>query len=190
MPRARSLLVWLMRHVHLVEDELTKWLARNGTNSSPAYDLTDAVADRGTVSAPAPSGTSDRTTEDDSRQQVRQLVKQALEAPTAEQFTAFFDFTLRFRRLSVWNARMAHIQRPGATAIASEAEWRSVGRQVLPDAVPIIILWPFAMFGNLATRRPRSTGTKLAIPSQPEAYLTISFSAIWSQTSLSKRTSG
>jgi hypothetical protein len=39
---------------------------------------------------------------------------------------------------------MAHIQRPGATSIASEFEWRSVGREVLPDAVPIIILWPFS----------------------------------------------
>ncbi len=34
--------------------------------------------------------------------------------------------------------------RPGAKAIASEAEWQSVGRHVLPDAVPIIILWPFS----------------------------------------------
>lgn len=39
---------------------------------------------------------------------------------------------------------MAYIQRPGARAIASEYEWKSVGRYVLPDAVPIIILWPFS----------------------------------------------
>jgi hypothetical protein len=39
---------------------------------------------------------------------------------------------------------MAYIQRPGARAIASEYEWISVGRRVLPDAVPIIILWPFS----------------------------------------------
>lgn len=77
-------------------------------------------------------------------QQVRQLIKQALEAPTPQQFVDFFDFTLRFRRLSVWNARMAHIQRPGASAIATENEWRSIKRYVLPDAVPIIILWPFS----------------------------------------------
>jgi hypothetical protein len=80
----------------------------------------------------------------EAEKQVRQLVKQALETPTPDQFTAYFDFTFRFRRLSLWNARMAHIQRPGAIAIASEAEWISVDRYVLPDAVPIIILWPFS----------------------------------------------
>ena len=80
----------------------------------------------------------------DPQQQVRQLIKQALEAPTIEQLTEFLDFTNRFRRLAVWNARMVYIQRPGAKAIASEGEWRSVGRELLPDAVPIIILWPFS----------------------------------------------
>jgi len=39
---------------------------------------------------------------------------------------------------------MAYIQRPGARIIASEYEWTTVGRRVLPDAVPIIILWPFS----------------------------------------------
>jgi hypothetical protein len=37
---------------------------------------------------------------------------------------------------------MAYIQRPGARVIASEYEWKKVGRFVVPDAVPIIILWP------------------------------------------------
>ena len=35
-------------------------------------------------------------------------------------------------------------QRLGARVIASEFEWQTVGRCVLPDAVPIIILWPFS----------------------------------------------
>jgi IrrE N-terminal-like domain len=39
---------------------------------------------------------------------------------------------------------MAHIQRPGARILASEYEWQRVGRYVQPDAVPIIILWPFS----------------------------------------------
>ena len=80
----------------------------------------------------------------DQYRQVRQLIKQALETPTPDEFVQFFDFGTKFRRLSVWNARMAHIQRPGARAIATEHEWRRVGRWVSPDAVPIIILWPFA----------------------------------------------
>ena len=38
---------------------------------------------------------------------------------------------------------MARIQRPGAEIVATEYEWTKVGREVLPDAVPIIMLWPF-----------------------------------------------
>jgi hypothetical protein len=75
--------------------------------------------------------------------QVRQLIKQALESPTPEGLEQFLQFATKFRRLAVWNTRMAYIQRPGARMIASEYEWSRVGRKVLPDAVPIIILWPF-----------------------------------------------
>ena len=76
--------------------------------------------------------------------QIRQLIKQALETPTPAGLAEFLDFSTRFRRLAIWNARMAYIQRPGARIIASEFEWETVGRHVLPDAVPIIILWPFS----------------------------------------------
>jgi hypothetical protein len=82
--------------------------------------------------------------QDNGHSQVRQLIKQAIDSPTVESLADFLDFTTRFRRLAVWNARMAYIQRPGARVIASEFEWQSVGRHVLPDAVPIIILWPFS----------------------------------------------
>ncbi len=76
--------------------------------------------------------------------QIRQLIKQALESPTAEGLEQFLTFATRFRRLAVWNARMAYIQRPGARVVAPEYEWSRAGRYVLPDAVPIIILWPFS----------------------------------------------
>jgi hypothetical protein len=76
--------------------------------------------------------------------QIRQLIKKSLEAPTQEEFVEFLDFTTKFRRLSVWNAHMARIQRPGAKVIATEYEWKNVKRYVLPDAVPIMILWPFS----------------------------------------------
>jgi hypothetical protein len=73
---------------------------------------------------------------------VRQLLKQALEAPTPRGLEELLHFGSKFRRLSVWNAHMAYIQRPGARMIASESEWKKEGRYVQPDAVPIIILWP------------------------------------------------
>jgi hypothetical protein len=78
------------------------------------------------------------------RSSLRPLKKQALDTPTADDLVAFLDFAVRFRRLSIWNARMAQLQRPDARIIASEHGWTSVGRHVLPDAVPIILLWPSA----------------------------------------------
>jgi uncharacterized Zn finger protein (UPF0148 family) len=91
-----------------------------------------------------PIGNTGLATPEDQHQQIRQLIKQALDAPTPEGLADFLDFTTKFRRLAVWNARMAYIQRPGARVIASEFEWQTTGRHVLPDAVPIIILWPFS----------------------------------------------
>lgn len=75
--------------------------------------------------------------------QVRQLIKEALETTTPASLVQSLEFVTRFRRMSIWNARMVYIQRPGARAVASEYEWVKMGRHVLPDAVPIIILWPF-----------------------------------------------
>jgi hypothetical protein len=103
--------------------------------------------DQGGASLSQPlSGTGSTNPADDAegtRRQVRQLIKQALECPTPQGLANFLTFATRFRRLAVWNARMAYIRRPGARVIASEYEWTTVGRKVLPDAVPIIILWPF-----------------------------------------------
>jgi uncharacterized protein DUF955 len=93
---------------------------------------------------PEPGSKTDAQEENEAaRQQVRQLVKQALECPTPQGLFDFLTFATKFRRMAVWNTKMAHIQRPGARVIATEYEWNGVGRHVLPDAVPIIILWPF-----------------------------------------------
>jgi hypothetical protein len=39
--------------------------------------------------------------------QVQQLIKQALEVPTPKELENFLEFSRNFRRLSIWNARMA-----------------------------------------------------------------------------------
>src|SRR5260370_39018596 len=48
------------------------------------------------------------------RQQIRQLIKQALETPTAENLSDYLGFATSFRRLAACNTRMWYIQRPGA----------------------------------------------------------------------------
>jgi hypothetical protein len=94
---------------------------------------------------PDTSGLPDLENQEDIQDQyriVRQLLKQSLEKPTAKGLEDLLNFGTKFRRLSVWNAQMAYIQRPGARIIASEFEWNTQGRTVQPDAAPIIILWP------------------------------------------------
>jgi IrrE N-terminal-like domain len=98
----------------------------------------------GSIETPEPTELENRESAEGQYRQVQQLIKQALEVPTPEGLESFLEFSKNFRRLSIWNARMAYIQRPGARVIASEYEWKNVKRFVHPDAVPIIILWPFS----------------------------------------------
>jgi uncharacterized protein DUF955 len=110
-----------------------------------AYLAYARVQDEQPPSAEQPAATDLESQEDAEGQyrHVQQLIKQALELPTPKELESFLEFSKGFRRLSIWNARMAYIQRPGSRVIASEYEWRNVKRFVKPDAVPIIILWPF-----------------------------------------------
>jgi hypothetical protein len=43
---------------------------------------------------------------EDQHRQIRQLIKEALDLPTPEDFEKFLDFNTSFRRLGIWNARM------------------------------------------------------------------------------------
>ncbi len=76
--------------------------------------------------------------------QLSHLFYSALETQSADDLIEFAEFCARFRRFSVFNARLIQTQRRGARVVASVKEWRATGRYVLPDARPIIILMPFA----------------------------------------------
>ena len=58
-------------------------------------------------------------------------------------FDQFLDFVRSFNGLSVYNAMLVRVQRPGAAAVASRRQWRQRGRTVRPDAIPIVLLQPF-----------------------------------------------
>jgi hypothetical protein len=110
----------------------------------PDWAVIDSQIERLKPLNEGPSDLAETELQEDRHIQVRQLIKSAIESPTRQGLTDFLDFTTKFRRLAIWNARMAYIQRPGACVIASEFEWQTVGRYVSPDAVPILILWPFS----------------------------------------------
>ncbi len=65
----------------------------------------------------------------------------ASQGPTA--FTEFIDFARRLSNLSVYNAMLVRLQRPGAAAVATEKRWMKAGRTVRPGAIPIVVLRPF-----------------------------------------------
>lgn len=76
-------------------------------------------------------------------QAVDELFRQALAERGPKAFADFMEFTRRFKRYSIFNTLLVQVQRPGAKLVASRTQWRSIGRSVLADAVPIIILQPF-----------------------------------------------
>ncbi|MBI5141946.1 MAG: ImmA/IrrE family metallo-endopeptidase [Nitrospirae bacterium] len=82
---------------------------------------------------------------DNDAEAVDRLFRKALELkPNADAgFRDFLAFTKRLQRFSAYNAMLIHAQRPGARLVASRYQWAKVGRTVSPDAIPIIILWPF-----------------------------------------------
>jgi hypothetical protein len=74
---------------------------------------------------------------------IDQLFKNALESKGASAFDEFLKFVHGFNDLSVYNAMLVRVQRPGASAVGSRKHWAEIGRWVKPDAVPVVILQPF-----------------------------------------------
>lgn len=71
------------------------------------------------------------------------LFQQALITTGTSAFNEFLDYVRNFRQLSVYNAMLVRVQRPGAVAVASRRQWRDLGRGVVADAIPIVVLQPF-----------------------------------------------
>ncbi|MBU3943134.1 MAG: ImmA/IrrE family metallo-endopeptidase [Proteobacteria bacterium] len=74
---------------------------------------------------------------------IDQLFLSALGNQGPSAFGEFLGFARQFNNLSVYNAMLVRIQRPGAGAVGSRRQWREIDRHVLPDAIPIVILQPF-----------------------------------------------
>jgi hypothetical protein len=79
----------------------------------------------------------------DAAQAIDQLFRDALWHDGSDAFDQFLTFAARFSNLSVYNAMLVRVQRPGAAAVATRRKWESAGGHIRPDAVPIVILRPF-----------------------------------------------
>jgi hypothetical protein len=80
---------------------------------------------------------------EDCQSAIDQLFQTALDAKGASAFDEFLDFVQHFNKISVYNAMLVKIQRPGASAVGNRDQWAEKRRVIRPDAVPIMILQPF-----------------------------------------------
>ena len=71
------------------------------------------------------------------------LFQDALRHEGSTAFTSFIEFARRMSNLSVYNAMLVRVQRPGAAAVATVKKWNSIQRHVRPGAIPIVVLRPF-----------------------------------------------
>lgn len=74
---------------------------------------------------------------------INHLFSEALENKPSDAFDRFFNFVCKFNNLSIYNAMLVMVQRPGASAVGTIDQWRAIGRTIKPDAVPIVVLLPF-----------------------------------------------
>ena len=78
-----------------------------------------------------------------SAEAIDRLFNDALERDGSSAFDACLEFARRLSNLSIYNAMLVKVQRPGATAVATEKNWVAKGGQLRPSAIPIVILQPF-----------------------------------------------
>jgi hypothetical protein len=74
---------------------------------------------------------------------IDQLFHSALEQKGESAFDEFLQFASRLSDLSIYNAMLVKVQRPGATAVATAKRWAAMGGQLRSGAIPIVILRPF-----------------------------------------------
>jgi hypothetical protein len=74
---------------------------------------------------------------------IDRLFRDALERDGRAAFKEFLQFAKRLSNLSIYNAMLVKVQRPGAVAVATEEQWGSMGGLVRRCAIPIVILQPF-----------------------------------------------
>lgn len=80
---------------------------------------------------------------EDCQSAIDQLFAEALATNGVDGFHEFLDFVARFNNLSIYNAMLVRVQRPGSGAVASRRKWKTIGRHVKADAIPIVILRAF-----------------------------------------------
>jgi hypothetical protein len=81
---------------------------------------------------------------DPTRALLDQLLEQSKLYSNSSDYKELLDFTVRLRTFAPFNAMLLQIQKPGLTYAATAMHWLiKFGREVKPDARPLLIMWPF-----------------------------------------------
>lgn len=81
--------------------------------------------------------------QNDQQEATRQLYRQAVVLRSPAELAALVTFVTRFRRFSVFNTALIHVQRPAAHVLGSTTQWARLGHEVREGAPPVIVLAPF-----------------------------------------------
>lgn len=71
------------------------------------------------------------------------LFQRIIELGLLSDFLDFARFMYYDRRYSLFNSALIYLQRPGVLYVESEIGWKKHGRDVNPNAIPIVVLQPF-----------------------------------------------
>ena len=107
--------------------------------------MTEPLATKPTPTAPEDARGQARLLHfEDCRQAIDALFTQSQTVQPDGAFREYLRFIRKIPNLSVYNALLVRVQRPGASAVATRRRWREdYQREIKPDAIPIVILQLF-----------------------------------------------
>ncbi len=84
-----------------------------------------------------------RVAENEAAQSLNALISASMRYNRSQDYLALLAFMRKFHWYAPFNALLVHIQRPGATYVATARRWERYGRRVLPEAQVLMLLQPF-----------------------------------------------
>jgi hypothetical protein len=74
---------------------------------------------------------------------IDELYQEASKPGEAARWEVLLDRIAGSIHMAPYNLLLADIQRPGARLVAFPSDWKRLGREIKPAAIPILVLWPF-----------------------------------------------
>lgn len=106
------------------------WSTQPCSTDAPSHARSQQVEDR-------------PVTESEAVQSLNALLNASMRYNQSRAYAELLTFMRKFHWYAPFNALLVHIQRPGATYVATARRWRDLGREVAAEAQVVMILQPF-----------------------------------------------